>query len=80
MSTTSWAQVGDQPSRRKAEVTEALHHQVLHIPLPYLMALLNCVEEGLLGPWSLRYPYFSRNAWGRDKHQLSPQRSILSPS
>lgn len=62
MSTTSWAQVGDQPSRRKAEVTEALHHQVLHIPLPYLMALLNCVEEGLLGPWSLRYPYFSRNA------------------
>ena len=83
MSVTSCTQVGDQPSSRKAEVTQAFarqHHQVFHIPLPYLMALLNRVEEGLLGTWSLRYPYFSRNAWGRDEQQLSSQCSILSPS
>ena len=28
MSMTSWAQVGDQPSRRKAEVTQTLHASI----------------------------------------------------
>lgn len=54
-------------------MTGALHSSTTKssTSLSYLMALLNRVEAGLLGAGSLRYPYFSRNAWGREKGQLS---------
>ena len=47
------------------------HPQVPHIPPSYLRALLNLVEVMSWGTWSLRYPYFSRNAWGREECQPS---------
>lgn len=43
------------------------------------MALLNCMDVGALGTCSLRYPYFSRNAWGRERGQLFLLCGILPP-
>lgn len=79
-STTPCRHVGDQPSRRKREATQALPSSPANSPPSYLMALLNRKEEvGLWGTCSLRYPYFSRNAWGREKRQPFPRGGTLSP-
>lgn len=80
-SVASWTHVGGQPSRRREEGTQTYIPEPPSSPCPssYLMALLNCVDVGALGTCSLRYPYFSRNAWGREEHQLFPLGGILSP-
>lgn len=65
-----WTQVGGQPSRRREEATQALPSSTPKSPT-YLMALLNLAAVRSLGACSLRYPYFSRNDWGREECQLS---------
>lgn len=63
---THWNSLPGKMERTTEEGDKAgaMYLAPLHIPPSYLMALLNWVEAAALEPCSLKYPYFSRNAWG----------------